>query len=139
MSAGVRGACHCGAGVFAGRLPDGIRTARRCDCSLCARPGAVAAPAPLDAIIALGGADKPTLDQFGIKTVAHDDCSVCEIYTRHRRRPDPTETGVPLACLDGHTPFLPQGLLHDAVNQPTDIGTAGDAGRLRCIPQGDTA
>jgi hypothetical protein len=36
-----RASCHCGAVVLELDLPDGIVDARRCNCSLCRRKGAV--------------------------------------------------------------------------------------------------
>ena len=71
-----------------------------------------------------------------INGAQHYFCSVCGIYTHHRRRSDPNEIGVNLACLDGHTPFLPEVLVHDGQNHPNDIGRAQDDGRLVFIPQG---
>ncbi len=136
MTAAIRGSCHCGAVVFEVRLSNGIETARRCDCSLCARRGAVAVSAPLDGITYLKGEDQLTLYQFGTMTAEHYFCARCGIYTHHRRRSDPNEIGVNLACLDGQTPFLPEVLVHDGVNHPNDVGTERDAGRLLFFPEG---
>jgi hypothetical protein len=86
-----------------------------------------------------GGEDKLTLYQFGTRTAAHYFCSICGIYTHHRRRSNPNEIGVNLACLDGHTPFLPEVLVHDGQNHPNDIGRARDAGRLLFLREGDGA
>ena len=139
MSGAVRGSCHCGAVVFEVRLSDGIAVARRCDCSLCARRGAVAVSAPLDGITYFTGEDKLTLYQFGTMTAEHYFCSVCGIYTHHRRRSNPDEIGVNLACLDGHTPFLPEVLVHDGQNHPNDIGMARGCGPAAVHPgSGDT-
>lgn len=126
----MKGSCHCGAVRFEVDLSDGIATARRCDCSLCARRGAVAVSAPLEGIRYTHGEDKLTLYQFGTRTAEHYFCSVCGIYTHHRRRSDPTEIGVNLACLEGQTPFLPEVIVHDGVHHPKD-GPSGDAGILR--------
>ena len=38
----AEGGCHCGAVRLRLRLSDGLRTARRCDCSFCRMRGAVA-------------------------------------------------------------------------------------------------
>ena len=38
----VTGGCHCGAIRFRATLADGLRSARRCTCSLCRMRGAVA-------------------------------------------------------------------------------------------------
>ncbi|WP_425038614.1 GFA family protein [Primorskyibacter sp. S187A] len=126
----ISGRCHCGTVTFEVSLSEGIASARRCDCSLCARRGAVAVSAPLDGIRYLSGQDRLTLYQFGTKTAEHYFCSICGIYTHHRRRSNPNEIGVNLACLDGQTPFLPEVLVHDGVHHPSD-GPSGDAGILR--------
>ncbi|GKY88357.1 GFA family protein [Sinisalibacter aestuarii] len=139
MSGTIHGKCHCGAVQFEVALSDGIETARRCTCSLCARRGAVAVSAPLGAITYLTGEDKLTLYQFGTMTAEHYFCSACGIYTHHRRRSNPNEIGVNLACLDGQSPFLPEVLVNDGVNHPTDTGQSRLAGRLLFIPAEDKA
>ena len=54
--------CHCGAVQFTVTLvPEGLATARRCDCSFCRRRGAIAVTAPLDGVNILTGQDKLTL------------------------------------------------------------------------------
>ena len=133
----LHGSCHCGAVTFEVRLADGIETARRCTCSLCAKRGAVAVSAPLDGITYLTGEDKLTLYQFGTMTAEHYFCSVCGIYTHHKRRSNPNQIGVNLACLDGHTPFLPEVVVTDGVNHPTDTGAWRNVGRLLFVPEGD--
>jgi len=139
MTDATRGSCHCGAVVFEVRLSDGIDTASRCDCSLCAKRGAVTVSAQREAITFLQGADKLTLYQFGTKTAEHYFCSVCGIYTHHRRRSDPTEIGVNLACLDGYSPYLPEVPVGDGQNHSTDTGLDRQAGRLLFIPSRDKA
>ena len=134
----LHGSCHCGAVTFTVRLSQGIESARRCDCSLCARRGAVAVSAPLDGITYLTGADKLTLYQFGTKVAEHYFCSVCGIYTHHKRRSNPDQIGVNLACLDGHTPFLPEVIVNDGINHPTDTGRSGVVGRLLFVPESET-
>lgn len=130
----MRGRCHCGTVTFEVRPTDGIATARRCDCSLCARRGAVAISAPLDAITYLTGREALTLYRFGTMTADHYFCSICGIYTHHRRRSNPDEIGVNLACLDGQTPFLPEVIVNDGVHHPSD-GPSGRAGVLRFTPE----
>lgn len=133
----MRGSCHCGAVQFTVSLSDGIASARRCDCSLCARRGAVAVSAAKDAINYTAGRENLTLYQFNTKTAEHYFCKTCGIYTHHRRRSNPDEIGVNLACLDGQTPFLTEVIVHDGQNHPNDIGTDLDAGVLRFAPTKD--
>ena len=130
MSA-LKGACHCGAVQFEVVLKDGLASARRCDCSLCIRRGAVAVSALREDIRYLAGAENLTLYQFGTMTAEHYFCRTCGIYTHHRRRSDPSEIGVNLACLEGHTPFLPEVIVNDGVQHPSDVGRSGIVGVLR--------
>ncbi|MEO1638145.1 MAG: GFA family protein [Pseudomonadota bacterium] len=130
----AQGSCHCGAVHFTVTLSDGINSARRCDCSLCARRGAVAVSARKDDIVITKGADNLTLYQFNTKAAEHYFCKTCGIYTHHRRRSNPDEIGVNLACLEGQTPFLPEVLVHDGQNHPSDVGAELDVGILRFEP-----
>ncbi len=114
------GGCHCGAVGFRVRLSDGLRTARRCDCSYCAMRGAVAITATVGDLEIARGADALTLYRFNTKVAEHYFCSRCGIYTHHRRRSNPNEYGVNAACLDGVSPFdfecvaVNDGQLHPA-------------------------
>jgi len=137
MTAPTHGSCHCGTVQFEVRLEDGIATAGRCTCSLCARRGAVTVSAPLDGITYLAGEDRLTLYQFGTRTAEHYFCSICGIYTHHRRRSNPDQIGVNLACLDGHTPFLPELPVSDGQRHSKDTGVERQAGRLIFIPEGE--
>lgn len=117
----MRGSCHCGAVVLEVTLVDGLATARRCDCSFCARRGAIAVSAPMGGVTVLQGADKLTLYTWGTRTAQHWFCSVCGIYTHHRRRSNPNEYGVNTAILDGINPRdLGEVPWSDGVNHPSD-------------------
>jgi hypothetical protein len=116
-------ACHCGAVRFRVRLPDGLRTARRCTCSFCRMRGAVVVSARLDDIALLAGEDSLTLYQFNTRTAKHWFCKTCGIYTHHQRRSNPLEYGVNLACLQGVSPFdLAAIPVVDGVAHPSDTG-----------------
>lgn len=79
-------ACHCGAVRFRLVLTEGLRSARRCNCSYCSMRGAVAVSANLEDVQVVQGADKLTLYQFNTGQAKHYFCSVCGIYTFHSRR-----------------------------------------------------
>ena len=116
--------CHCGAVELRVQLSDGLNTMRRCDCTFCRRRGAIAASAPLDGIEIVNGADKLTLYQWGTKTAKHYFCSVCGIYTHHRRRSNPNEFGVNVGALIGINPKdLGEIQWVDGVNNPADAKT----------------
>jgi hypothetical protein len=57
----MRGACHCGAVILEVTLLDGFNTARRCDCSYCARRGAIVVSALLGDLEIVQGAENLTL------------------------------------------------------------------------------
>jgi hypothetical protein len=117
----LRATCHCGAVELAVTLSDGPKTARRCDCSYCARRGAIAVTAPLSGVKVVRGADKLTLYQWGTRTARHYFCSVCGIYTHHRRRSNPNEYGINVACLEGINPRdLGDVPWTDGINHPSD-------------------
>ncbi|AUH64099.1 GFA family protein [Paracoccus zhejiangensis] len=130
----IDGACHCGAVRFRVRLSDGLNTARRCNCSFCRMRGAVAVSAPLDGLSILQGGDDLVLYQFGTRQAEHNFCRHCGIYTHHRRRSNPNQLGVNIACLEGLSPFdfteLP---VMEGVRHPKD-GGGGIAGTLRYVP-----
>lgn len=97
--------CHCGSVRFTVVLTDGLRSARRCNCSYCGMRGAVAVSANLDDVHVLEGEDKLTLYQFNTGQARHYFCSVCGIYTFHSRRSVPTQYGVNVSCIEGLSPF----------------------------------
>jgi len=115
-----KGQCHCGAVQFDVTLSDGLKTARRCTCSLCSRRGAVAVSAELKDIRFTRGEDALSVYQFGTKVAKHYFCSICGIYTHHQRRSNPTQFGLNVACLDGETPFLDSVPVLDGKNHPRD-------------------
>lgn len=133
MSA-VEGQCHCGTVQFTVTLTDGNATARRCDCSYCLMRGAVAVSAAHGAIDYAAGADNLAFYQFGTNVAEHYFCKTCGIYTHHRRRSNPAEIGVNIACLVGQSPLLSEVIVHDGQNHPTDVHRQGIVGILRFEP-----
>jgi hypothetical protein len=136
----IDGACHCGTVRLHVRLTDGLRTARRCNCSFCRMRGAVAVSANLDGLTVTAGADSLSVYQFNTGTAKHYFCAKCGIYTHHQRRSNPNQYGVNAACLEGISPFdFDEVLVLDGVNHPSDGGSgpqSGLAGVLKFIPSG---
>lgn len=134
------GACHCGAVRFHVVLPQGLRSARRCTCSICRMRGAVAVGAPLEGFSLLAGADSLTLYQFNTGTAKHWFCRHCGIYTHHQRRANPQEYGINAACLEGISPFdFPEVIVNDGIAHPSDSGVWRVAGVLRYQPADGSA
>lgn len=96
--------CHCGAVVIEAFLPEGIASARRCDCSLCRRRGPGAVTALTARVKVLQGQDNLGLYTWGTHTARHYFCKTCGIYTHHQRRSNPQECGINIGCLDGIDP-----------------------------------
>ena len=99
------GACHCGAVKFTVTLTEGFASARRCTCSICRMRGAVAVTSTPRAFRITKGEDKLATYRFNTKTAEHHFCSTCGIYTHHKRRSNPNQLGVNVACLEGVSPF----------------------------------
>jgi hypothetical protein len=116
-----RASCHCGTVRFRVELTDGLRTARRCNCSYCRMRGAVAVSAELDGIVMEQGEDALSVYQFNTGTAKHYFCSKCGIYTFHQRRSNTAQYGVNVACLEGISPFdFAEVPVLDGVNHPAD-------------------
>jgi len=130
----LNGSCHCGAVKFTATLTQGFASARRCTCSICRMRGAVAVTSTPDAFHITHGEDKLATYRFNTSTAEHHFCSVCGIYTHHKRRSNPNELGVNVACLDGVSPFdFPEILVHDGIHHSRDNpeGKSTIAGVLR--------
>ena len=99
------GSCHCGAVQFTATLPFGIASARRCNCSYCAKRGAVAVTSTPDDFHIHQGYENLATYRFNTGTAEHHFCKICGIYTHHRRRSNEGQLGVNAACLEGLSPF----------------------------------
>ncbi|MCB2135049.1 MAG: GFA family protein [Rhodobacteraceae bacterium] len=121
LSSPHRLTCHCGAVELEVTLPDGLASAQRCDCSFCARRGAIAATVPLDQLRIVRGVENLTLYQWHTGTAKHYFCKICGIYTHHQRRLNPNEYGINVACLEGINPRdLGDVPWTDGINHPSD-------------------
>ena len=129
-------ACHCGTVRFHVRLTEGLRTARRCTCSLCSMRGAIAVSADIEGIDILEGAEALSVYQFNTMTAKHFFCSKCGIYTHHQRRSNPRQFGVNVACLEGISPFdFDEVPVLDGANHPADhAGRSALVGVLKFVP-----
>lgn len=115
------GSCHCGAVKFRVTLTEGFAAARRCTCSICRMRGAIAVTStPADFQITKGEEMLATY-RFNTKTAEHHFCSVCGIYTHHKRRSNPNQFGVNVACLEGVSPFdFREVIVFDGDRHPAD-------------------
>jgi hypothetical protein len=117
----LNGACHCGAVRFTVTLTEGFASARRCTCSICRMRGAVAVTSTPEAFRITRGEDKLATYRFNTGTAEHHFCTVCGIYTHHKRRSNPDQIGVNVACLEGVSPFdFQQVMVFDGDRHPAD-------------------
>jgi hypothetical protein len=93
--------------------------------------GAVVVSAELEDLVLTSGHDALSLYQFNTRTAEHHFCSVCGIYTHHRRRSKPSEISVNVACLEGISPFdfacVP---VLEGARHPNDTGRSAVVGHL---------
>lgn len=117
----LNGACHCGAVKFTATLTEGFASARRCTCSICRMRGAVAVTSTPGAFRITQGEDKLATYRFNTKSAEHHFCTVCGIYTHHKRRSNPHQLGVNVACLNGISPFdFHEVVVFDGGRHPAD-------------------
>lgn len=117
----LSGACHCGAVQFIVKLNQGLASARRCSCSICRMRGAVAVTSTPDGFYIKNGADFLSTYRFNTGIAEHHFCSICGIYTHHKRRSNPNELGVNVACIEGISPFdFLEVVVNDGSRHPAD-------------------
>jgi len=137
----LNGSCHCGAVKFIAALTKGFASARRCTCSICRMRGAIAVTSTPDAFRITQGEDKLGTYRFNTKAAEHHFCTQCGIYTHHKRRSNPNELGVNVACLDGVSPFdFREVIVYDGQRHPGDNPEhqTFTAGVLRFEPKADS-
>jgi hypothetical protein len=136
----LNGACHCGAVQFVVTLTEGFASARRCDCSICRMRGAVALTSTPAEFQISEGEDYLATYRFNTNTAEHHFCTVCGIYTHHKRRSNPDQLGVNAACLEGISPFdFRELVVFDGHRHPADNAEhrTYTAGVLRFDPVSD--
>jgi hypothetical protein len=117
----LHGSCHCGGVQFTTTLTEGFASARRCTCSICRMRGAVAVTSTPDAFQITEGQEKLATYRFNTGTAEHHFCTICGIYTHHKRRSNPNQLGVNVACLEGVSPFdFEQVVVYDGQRHPGD-------------------
>jgi hypothetical protein len=117
----LNGSCHCGAVKFTTTLTQGFASARRCTCSICRMRGAVAVTSTPEQVRITEGEDKLATYRFNTMSAEHHFCSVCGIYTHHKRRSNPGQLGVNVACLEGVSPFdFEEVVVYDGSRHPAD-------------------
>jgi hypothetical protein len=83
------------------------------------------------------GSEKLATYRFNTGTAEHHFCSVCGIYTHHKRRSNPDQLGVNVACIEGVSPFdFSEIIVFDGNRHPSDNAESKTyvAGVLRFEP-----
>lgn len=120
--------CHCGAVEITIEFDNGLQNIRRCDCSMCSRKGYVMASVPTAKLQVTIGKDKLSLYQWGTMVAEHYFCSNCGIHMYHKRRSNPSEYGINIACVEG---------VRALEYSPTPIGDGGFNQPLPPLKEGD--
>lgn len=102
-----RGSCHCGAVRFSYE-GEPIVKGMRCNCSICARKGALMSVELIAEERLDIEAEEDTLGryQFGRKIAKHYFCKCCGIYTFHETVRKPGHFRVNLGCIEGIDPLV---------------------------------
>jgi hypothetical protein len=83
--------------------------------------GAVALTSTPDDFTITQGEDHLATYRFNTGTAEHHFCKTCGIYTHHKRRSNPNELGVNVACLEGVSPFdFQEVAVYDGERHPAD-------------------
>ena len=72
---------------------------------MCARRGAVVTAIESSTFSITQGENILSVYQFNTKTAEHYFCSICGIYTHHKKRSIPKQYDVNVACIEGVNPF----------------------------------
>ncbi len=107
------GRCHCGAIRFRLRCEE-IVTARRCNCSMCVRKGALLSAVYYEpeAFEELEGLESMAVYHFGDNDVNHYFCRTCGIFPFSDWTGKPGHYRINLGCLDELDPLaLPVEIL----------------------------
>jgi len=100
--------------------------------------GAVAVTGDPRSFELLQGEDQLATYRFNTGIAEHHFCRICGIYTHHKRRSNPDELGVNVACLEGRSPFdFRELVVNDGERHPSDNdGRSRVAGTLTFTPAG---
>ncbi len=95
------GSCHCGAVIFEIQSEDIFGDIYRCDCSLCKKKAIVMKAEHRDRFKLTSGQTNLLSYKWNKQIAEHFFCGNCGVYTHHKRRRDPDQICINVACLDG--------------------------------------
>ena len=88
--------CHCGAVEINVKFDNGLENIRK---------GAIMAAVPISHLEIIKGKENLSLYQWNTKVAEHYFCKTCGIYTHHKRRSNPLQYGINIACIENINPF----------------------------------
>jgi len=95
------GTCHCQAIKFAFTSDNILKGIYKCNCTLC-RKKSILMKAEHKSQFEIVSGDENLLSYKWNKNIAeHFFCKLCGVYTHHKRRRNPDQIVVNVACLDG--------------------------------------
>ena len=115
--------CHCGEVQGEIQLPkEGLKTKRRCNCTLCKRKGTVMTFVEVKDLQIKSGSEQLTKYQYHTKVAEHYFCSKCGIYTHSNPRSNHDKVYMlNVACIEGVKLFELENIkVNDGVNHPLD-------------------
>ena len=95
------GSCHCQKITFEVEIENIFENIYKCDCSLCKKKSIVMKPVATEKFKLLKGKSNLKSYKWNKRIAEHFFCNKCGVYTHHKRRRDPTQVAVNLACIDG--------------------------------------
>ncbi len=112
-----KGSCHCGAVRFS-FSGEAITKGVRCNCSICARKGAIMSGYMIsdEDLTIDAGDDVLGMYQFGNKAAKHYFCKNCGIYPFHETARKPGFYRVNLGCVEGVDTFSIEADMFDGKN-----------------------
>jgi hypothetical protein len=96
-----KSSCHCGGVELEIDTEYPLGPYFKCNCSLCARKGAIMGAAPRSAVTVKRGSDLISTYTWNTHEAQHFFCQTCGIYTHHVMRGETTTMGLNMACVDG--------------------------------------
>lgn len=94
------GSCHCGKVNFQIKTEEIYNELYRCNCSLCIKKSIIMKFVDKHDFSLLEGEEFMSSYKWNKNIAEHFFCKICGVYTHHKRRSDPNQISVNIACLD---------------------------------------
>ena len=97
----MNGFCHCRKVQFKVETSkqDILQGIYRCDCSLCTKKGIIMKAIPKEDFQLLKGNQFLSTYKWNKNIAEHFFCSICGVYTHHKRRRDPSQFSINISCI----------------------------------------